>query len=540
MHGFMDGGLQLPASPLRRRIDLLGSAVIVAYLAMAAISYIQAPALWTPDFAPNATSFFNELYGHHHVAAIRAFFGDPLTVLAYRFVPLMVASLAAITLIILISRDDRSRDDDVLARRVLRWAFAFSAVSFLAYPIFTQDFWLSAVWGDMVASGANPYYEKFTPEMLTSFPLDHFPMTMSYGPFWALMSAVVMTLGGGSLLAAAILFKSMLLAAWCGSLVLIDRIMRQAAPRHRVLALVIAGWVPLGVTETVAEGHNDIMLVLPALGWLFLLLQRRLTAPLALAASVMCKYTTAPLFFIDLLHHFKGRRLSVRDYVFRMAPTAIFGLVVFGLFFRSLGFFDGVLLVDSWHFMQPSDAFLAVSDLFNGWLEPVENVILAIFPAIVIHQAWMYWNAPDTDNVLRLTLATMCAVSFSLIGHVWPWYLVWTLPLAALVPGWWLSRFIVGLSLAAPFTAIVWWVPAAEDFKNEAALVMYAVAVLWAYWTAREEPEAVSRAAPVPVRLIDFMRFKNARAAARPARHAVAGVYDPDAPAPAKVASGEN
>jgi hypothetical protein len=517
----------------------LGSAVIVAYLTMAAVSYIQAPALWAPAYAPNATAFFTELYGNHHVAAIRAFFGGPFAILASRFVPLIAASLAAITLIILVSRDDCSRDD-ALARRVLRWAFAFSAVSFFAYPVFTQDFWLSAVWGDMVASGANPYHEKFTPEMLTGFPLDHFPMTMSYGPLWALISGAVMTLAGGSLLVAAILFKSMLLAAWCASLVLIDRIMREAAPRHRVMALVIAGWVPLGVMETVAEGHNDIMLVLPALLWIFLLLQQNLTAPFALAASVLCKYTTAPLFIVDLLHHFRARGLSVRHYVLRMAPVALFGLIVFGLFFRSLGFFDGVLLVDSWHFMQPSDAFLVLSDLLNGWPEPLEAVILAIFPAIAIYQTWVYWNAPDTDNVLRLTLAAMCAVSFALIGHVWPWYLVWTLPLAALVPGWWLSRFIVGMSLAAPFTAIVWWVPAAEDFKNEAALVMYAAAVLWAYWTSREEPEAVSRAAPAPVRLIDFMRFKDARAAARPARRAVAGAYDADAPVPAKVASGEN
>lgn len=539
MHGFIDGGHYLTASPLRRRIDLLGSAIIAAYLAMAAMSYVQAAALWAPAYAPNATSFFTDLFGPHHLNAIRAFFGGPFAILASRFVPLIVASLAAITLIILIGRNGR-RKDDALARHVLNWAFAFAAVSFIAYPVFTQDFWLSAVWGDMTANGANPYHEKFTPEMLTSFPLDHFPMTMSYGPLWALISAAVMTLAGGSLLAAAILFKMVLLAAWCGSLVLVDRIMRRAAPEQRVMGLVIVGWIPLGVVETVAEGHNDIMLVLPAMLWLFLLLQRKLTAPFALAASVMCKYTTAPLFIVDLLHHFRGRRLSVKDYVLRMAPAAVFGLIVFGLFFRSFGFFDGVLLVDSWHFMQPSDAFLAVSDLLWGWPEPLENAFLAIFPAIAIHQAWIYWNAPDTDNVLRLTLATMCAVSFALIGHVWPWYLVWTLPLAALVPGWWLSRFIVGLCLAAPFTAIVWWVPAAEGYRNEAALVMYATAVLWAYWTAEEEPEAVSRAVPAPVRLIDFMRFKNEQGAARPECRAMPGGYHSEARGPAKVASGEN
>ncbi len=158
---------------------------------------------------------------------------------------------------------------------------------FFAFPVYTQDFWLSAVWGDMIASGVNPYYVKFTPEMLVGYPIDHMPMTMSYGPLWALISGAVMTVAGGSVLAAGLIFKGHSARGLGGSLVLVDRLMRRVAPSSRSLALVIVGWVPLGVLETVGEGHNDIALVLPALLWLALLLQARMSAPLALVASMM-------------------------------------------------------------------------------------------------------------------------------------------------------------------------------------------------------------------------------------------------------------
>ena len=94
----------------------------------------------------------------------------------------------------------RPRSATTTSSLVLKWALAFAFVSCFAYPIFTQDFWLSVVWGDMVASGINPYYEKFTPEMLGGLPLDHFPMTMSYGPLWALISAAIVATTGSSIL----------------------------------------------------------------------------------------------------------------------------------------------------------------------------------------------------------------------------------------------------------------------------------------------------------------------------------------------------
>src|SRR5258705_3928866 len=158
------GGFILAASSLHRYINVLGAAAVLAYMAMSALSYLQTPALWDPSYAPNATAFFNALYGVEMVDAIRALFGGPLAVVVSHWVPLIIASAAAVALLFLLGQQS-IMVADTTADLILKWSLAFAVVSSFAYPIFTQDFWLSVVWGDMIASGINPYYEKFTPEM---------------------------------------------------------------------------------------------------------------------------------------------------------------------------------------------------------------------------------------------------------------------------------------------------------------------------------------------------------------------------------------
>lgn len=501
----------LAASLLHRYINVLGAAALLAYSAMAVLSYLQAPALWDQAYSPNATAFFNALYGVEQVDAIRALFGGPLAVVLTHWVPLIVASAAGVALLFLLSQQSTVMSETT-GKLVLKWAVAFTAVSAFAYPIFTQDFWLSVVWGDMIASGINPYYEKFTPEMLSGLPLDHFPMTMSYGPLWALIAGAVVAVGGGSVIVTAVLFKVALAAAWCATLLLVDRIMRLIAPGTRALSVAIVGWVPLGVWQTVGEGHNDIAMALPALLWLLLLLQDRWSAPLALAASAVCKYTMAPLMLVDVLHCLKTQRMPIWQYALRLIVPALFAIAVLGAFYRSPQFFDGVRLISSWHFLQPSDAFAAINTALGDWLDPLAPLVTAIFPAIAIHQFYLYWKSPDTEQLLRTSIAVMAAVSLAAINHLWPWYLIWTLPMVALIPGWWLSRFILGLAIFAPFTVIVWWVPEAEDYKDLAALVMYAGAAMWTLLTTPEEEPAVEEV-PNVIRHVDFVRARSSEPA---------------------------
>ena len=51
---------------------------------------------------------------------------------------------------------------------------------------------------------------------------------------------------------------------------------------------------------------------------------------------------------------------------------------------------------------------------------------------------------------------------FGAVSHLWPWYLVWGVAFGALLPQWWVSRFIAGVALLIPFTLATWWIPGAR------------------------------------------------------------------------------
>jgi alpha-1,6-mannosyltransferase len=268
----------------------------------------------------------------------------------------------------------------------------------------------------MAAAGTNPYHVLFTDETITGLPLDHFPMVMSYGPGWALLSGAVMALAGQSVLATAILFKLILAAAWVGALVLVERITEPRPILDRCLAVAVVGWVPLGVTQTVAEGHNDIVMAVLALLWMLLALRGRWTAPVALAASILSKFTTAPLMLVDAIAMWRMHRLSPPQLVLRYILPGLLGLGTFAAFYRSPAFFDGMRIISEWQFLQPRDAVAAVQLTFGISLFPAEYLIAAGCAGFAVYWVAAFFKEPEPDNMAKATLAVMCAISFAAIA----------------------------------------------------------------------------------------------------------------------------
>ena len=462
------------------RIHLLGLLVLIANAVMAASSYVQVAGLWRKEGSPRAAAFLDKLLGELPlIGRPQTLFTENWQTLVTHFIPLAIVTMACMALLILLPRIREQIEERGIAA-LYTWAFASVPVLVLAYPVFTQDLWLSAVWGRMVTNGINPYSVPFTPVAVANLPLDHFPMPMSYGPLWAVVSAAVMTFVGTNILGAFLLFKILLAGAWIGSLILLRRIGAEDPPLDRALAIVIFGWLPVGIGQTIAEGHNDIAMSSLALLWLYLLLRNKRGAPIALAASALCKYITAPLFLVDLIRGLRQENLGWSAYLRRMIVPAILALVVFALFVRSFQFFDGTRLINVWRFLQPRDAVLAINPMLGGHVWPLAHVATAILPIVAVWQCGRMWLEPTRENTIRACLAIMCAVTFSAVAHLWSWYIVWMLPFAALVPNWWLSRFVVGVALLAPFTVAIWWIPHLADYKEHAALVFYLAAIGWA------------------------------------------------------------
>ena len=475
--------LALQTSFLRVGVNLLGAVALAAYAVLTVLSYVQVPVLWRNHGAtPHAVAFFDDLATKFPLVGLSRLYETNAAIVISYCIPVGIITIAWIALVAILYRREHTLDANLDAL-LMRWSVAFAVVCVLAFPLFTQDFWLSMAWGRMAAEGTNPYHNLFTDETLTGLPLDHFPMVMSYGPGWAVLSAVVMALTGKSLLASTILFKAVLLAAWLASLALI-RAMTAAKPAlDRCLAIVVAGWMPLGVLQTVAEGHNDIFMVWLALMWLALLGQGRWLAPIALMGSVLGKYVTAPLFLIDVIVAWRLHGLAWRQLFVRYVGPGLLGIAVFGIFYRSPEFFDGTRVISEWEFLQPRHGIEAIELATGLDLLMLDRMTTAGFAVIALYSVYVLLRSPTLDNATKAALAIMSAISFVGIAHLWPWYLLWTVLLAALVPRWWLARFVIGVTVLAAFSLSIWWVEPFENSKEWASLVLYVGATLWCVLT---------------------------------------------------------
>lgn len=483
--------VSLYSSSIRARIQFFGALALLAHVGMMLPSWLEAGKLWGGDPEGRTYRFVDGLSAMFPWIPFRTFFTSDTAAVLWNLVPLTFATVAAVILLILLQRADPAAVDGRCVQLVRRWAYAFAAVSFLAFPVFTQDFWLSPAWGRMIVQGHNIYYVDFSDEAVRGLPLDHFPMRMAYGPLWAISSAFLMALIGGHVLVVGIVFKAVLTVAWIGAVLIVERLTRDSGPHTVCIALVTIGWLPAGVSQSVAEGHNDIVLVaLFMLWWLLLRHGGGWPAPLALAASALCKYVSAPLFLIDAIHALRVERLSFPRYILRCAPAAVLIGVSFLPFLKSLGFFEGMRMIGSWHFMSLGDCFAVLGTWLHLPLGPLAIVAKLVFVAVALYYVWQSMLMPSAEAFNRLLVALMAVVAFVASPHLWPWYLIWVLAPATLAPGWWLSRFVVGMALIAPFTVAFWWVDGVEDHKDVGALVLYGGALLWTFASYRLVPSS--------------------------------------------------
>jgi hypothetical protein len=335
-------------------------------------------------------------------------------------------------------------------------------------------------------------------------------MRMTYGPLWGYVSALVMWLTGGHALFGALLFKLVLTAAWVALLALVRALVRDRPPFEQCLALIMVGWVPIGVVQTVAEGHNDVAMVACVLLWLLLLRQEKpMAATIALTVSVLFKYASAPLFLVDFLYR---RPADSRDpirflksYLPRLAAAAVITLLAFAPVFRGVGFFASTSDVHGGHFFLPADAVLALGGLTGVPVRWLAYAVEAVFPAITALALYRYLRDGGVERLSETAAAVMLTMLLVGSSHAWPWYVLWYLAVAATVPISALGRWAMGLALAMPFPLLVWTIyPDADDFRkfHLPSLLAYGLALGWLLivrFPARSDahaPATEARAAP--------------------------------------------
>ncbi|MBI5563634.1 MAG: hypothetical protein HY870_01980, partial [Chloroflexi bacterium] len=177
---------------------------------------------------------------------------------------------------------------------VIGGAGVFGTALLLMYPYDAADLFDNILHGRIISVyGANPFQKT-----ASDFPGDPFyyytawrHTVAAYGPLWESLAGLITRLAGNDLLANVLAFKLMLGAFWAGSAALIGLIMRRLAPERALAAVVLFAWNPIGLYETIGQGHNDITLVFWMLVAAWLLIERRYTfAIVALIVGALFKY----------------------------------------------------------------------------------------------------------------------------------------------------------------------------------------------------------------------------------------------------------
>lgn len=356
-----------------------------------------------------------------------------------------------------------------------RFAVGFGLSCILMYPMFTQDFWLSVAWGRMIAQGDNPYYAYFTASIYEGLPLFYEDTYMTYGPLWGWICALVAVLGHRVEVWEFLIFKGLLLGAWIACLSIICRVMRHRPIMDQALAVLLFGWMPMSYFLTVAEGHNDIVMVLPMMGWLLLLSRgNHLASPWALAISVLIKYITLPLALVELWHGWSAMRGRRRAYTAALVACAAVAVLCVMTLARDLEFLTAARRMQDWHMLTPAKALYQLAIWLHlpipGYL--FSGTVLLAGLTLIAYYAWPVLGRTDVDQLLLVSLAGLLVILLVVVGHVWPWFVLWVLAPAVVVRRCLAKDIAIALALGAPFVH-VYWIWGHEWAEMKYATVLY-------------------------------------------------------------------
>jgi alpha-1,6-mannosyltransferase len=322
-----------------------------------------------------------------------------------------------------------------------------------------------------------------------------------YGPVWYAISGAAYAVGGDDLrdnvyghkgLTAAFLLGTALLAALAA-----EHIRRGTG----VAAAVAVAWNPLMLFETAGNAHNDIVMVFFAIAAFWALASRRwlLVFPL-LALSVGTKYGLILLGPLMLAWLLRRRDVPKRQVWLSLGLGALVGLAVYLPFFQGSDTLDVIRRQSGYNTSSPS-AFLDAALMRWGELNSLESsqwMKRLVIPPFLLFYAWQVWRVRGNLAALaERSVAVLFVLMLIATWWFWPWYVIWVVPLAALIPR--RGAALVGLLFSASAMLMYvayFWLLYEDGFQLQAATAAVAfippviVGLAYLIWRAvRPKPQ---------------------------------------------------
>jgi len=334
----------------------------------------------------------------------------------------------------------------ISAGTVIGLAVAYHVVVLFLPLLFSRDVYSYAYYGKIAGVyHANPYV--VTPSDFPSDPLAVYvgPRWVGtpavYGPLFTLLSSGVARMFG-SVTALIAAFRVIAIVASLATIAIVARLVRRVRPEREAFAVAVIGLNPVVLFQSVASGHNDLLVALSIAGALALVFAgKELPATAVLSLGALVKATAAvPLLLLVVV-------VVARTEPGRRARALAAHLAVAA----------AIALLFALPFLQTSDPSLGMTELakHQGWLAPsrffgrvldamtgealgiVSRVIFAaafVLALFLIARA-LVRRAPSIPAEAEGAAWGWSLLFLMLLGPVLlPWYLAWTLPLAWLLP----------------------------------------------------------------------------------------------------------
>lgn len=350
---------------------------------------------------------------------------------------------------------------------VIGAALLFNAAMLFLYPVDSSDAFDNIVRGRMTAlHGGNPFYQRPSSQAIfRSAPFYQYSgwndYTTAYAPGWEIIAAAVARLAGDGVIANVLAFKLASFAFEAGTLAVVALLLHQYAPKRALYGVTLLGWNPLGIYSVAGNAHNDIVMTFfIVLGMYFLARRHYSLAALAETAGALVKFVPALLLPIVIIAGLKQADSWHKRLSFLVITGLVCGAMIVALyapFWRG-----GDIIGADWrsHLFTTS-----IPTLVKVSLQPhlgaqltdafVSRAALLVTGVWVLAQALALWRSQRmrVEWTHYASAALAIVLFYLLVTCLWfqPWYAIWPVALAGLLPDSMIARGAIVLSLAAAF-----------------------------------------------------------------------------------------
>ncbi len=321
---------------------------------------------------------------------------------------------------------------------------------------------MSAVYGLNPLHGA-PSQVRFDP--FYGFAAWH-DVPSAYGPVWEILAAWTSRLAANDHNSNVLAFKWLSILGYGITAIFIGLTLHVTAPNRALLGVYLFTWNPLVVYMTSAGGHNDLVMTACMLISIYCLVRRWYGAS-TLGALVGMLVKFMPIVMVPIIAFVALRDLRGAARVRFLMVSGITGAIV--IFASYAPYWTGFSTLD---FARRGSMFTssaatlarqALSTIFDGKLPdsgstPITNAIigrtvLLWFGLFFLSQIVSLYGKRDPVQPVRVLTAAM--LFYLLVAAIWfqSWYVLWVVPLAALLTNDRLRR------LTLLFSYLVTWQP---------------------------------------------------------------------------------